>query len=230
VALTGAGVSTLSGIRDFRGKNGLYNDMDAEKIFDIAYFQQDPSFYYRSAGSFIYNIDEKEPSVVHTCLGELERRGFLKALITQNIDLLHQKGGSRHVIEVHGSPRVHYCLRCPGIRMDFEEAAAIVRAGGLPRCSKCGGVLKPAVTFFGESLPIEALMEAMKEAQAADLMLVLGTSLVVNPAASLPRDTLRNGGRVIIVNNMPTPLDSQAYRRFEDLGEIFEGLTALLKA
>jgi NAD-dependent deacetylase len=90
VALTGAGVSTLSGIRDFRGKNGLYNDMDAEKIFDIDYFLQDPSFYYRSAGSFIYNIDEKEPSVVHTCLGELERRGFLKALITQNIDLLHQ--------------------------------------------------------------------------------------------------------------------------------------------
>jgi NAD-dependent deacetylase len=112
--------------------------------------------------------------------------------------------------------------------MNFEEAAAIVRAGGLPKCPKCGGVLKPAVTFFGESLPIEALQEAMKEAQAADLMLVLGTSLIVNPAASLPRDTLRNGGRVIIVNNMPTPLDSLAHRRFEDLGEVFEGLTALL--
>ncbi|MDR3248887.1 MAG: NAD-dependent deacetylase, partial [Treponema sp.] len=138
VALTGAGVSTLSGIRDFRGKNGLYNDMDAEKIFDIDYFHKDPSFYYKSAGSFIYNIDgEKEPSVVHTCLGELEKRGYLKALITQNIDLLHQKGGASHVIEVHGSPKVHYCLRCSGVRMDFEEAAAIVRAGGLPKCPKC---------------------------------------------------------------------------------------------
>jgi NAD-dependent deacetylase len=228
VALTGAGVSTLSGIRDFRGKDGLYNDMDAEKIFDIDYFQQDPSFYYRSAASFIYNIDEKEPSVVHTCLGELERRGFLKALITQNIDLLHQKGGSRRVIEVHGSPRVHYCLRCPGIRMDFEEAAAIVRAGELPRCPACGGVLKPAITFFGESLPIEALREAVEEAQSADLMLVLGTSLTVNPAASLPRYTLRNGGGIVIVNNMPPPLDSQAGRRFEDLGEIFERIAALL--
>jgi NAD-dependent deacetylase len=202
--------------------------MDAEKIFDIEYFRQDPSFYYRTAGSFIYTIDGKEPSVVHRCLGELERRGFLKALITQNIDLLHQKGGSRRVIEVHGSPRVHYCLRCPGIRMDFEEAAAIVRAGGLPRCPACGGVLKPAITFFGESLPMEALREATEEAQAADLMLVLGTSLTVNPAAALPRYTLRNGGSIVIVNNMPTPLDSLACRRFEDLGEVFEGISALL--
>jgi len=95
VALSGAGVSTLSGIRDFRGKNGLYNDMDAEKIFDIDYFEHDPSLYYTAAGSFIYNIDEKQPSIVHTVLGDLEKRGFLKALITQNIDLLHQKGGSQ---------------------------------------------------------------------------------------------------------------------------------------
>jgi NAD-dependent deacetylase len=228
VALTGAGVSTLSGIRDFRGKNGLYNDMDAEKIFDIDYFHQDPSFYYRAAGSFIYNIDQKEPSVVHTCLAGLEKRGWLKALVTQNIDLLHQKGGSRRVIEVHGSPKIHYCLHCSHVRMDFDEAAAIVRSGDIPRCPKCGGALKPAITFFGESLPMEALKEATQEAQAADLILVLGTSLTVNPAASLPLHTLRNGGKMVIVNNMPTPLDSQADMRFEDLGELFEGLSTLL--
>jgi NAD-dependent deacetylase len=228
VALTGAGVSTLSGIRDFRGKNGLYNDMDAEKMFDIGYFTQDPSFYYRTAGSFIYNIDEKEPSIVHTTLGELEKRGLLKALITQNIDLLHQKGGSRHVIEIHGSPQVHYCLRCAGVRMPFEEAAALVKAGTLPRCPRCGQVLKPAITFFGESLPMEALREASDEAQAADLMLVLGTSLTVYPAASLPDYTLRNGGSLVIVNNMPTPKDHQAVLRFDDLGEVFEGLRALV--
>jgi NAD-dependent deacetylase len=228
VALTGAGVSTLSGIRDFRGKNGLYKDMDAEKIFDIGYFYEDPGFYYRHAREFIYNLDEKKASVVHTCLGKLEERGLLKALITQNIDLLHQKGGSRHVIEVHGSPLVHYCLRCPGVRMGFEEAARIVRSGGLPACPKCGGTLKPAITFFGENLPMEALREATDEAQAADLMLVLGTSLTVNPAASLPLHTLRRGGRIVIVNNMPTPLDSRAFMRFEDLGEVFEGLAGLL--
>jgi NAD-dependent deacetylase len=228
VALTGAGVSTLSGIRDFRGKNGLYNDMDAEKIFDIDYFYQDPSFYYRAAGSFIYNIDEKEPSVVHTCLAEMEKRGWLKALITQNIDLLHQKGGSRRVIEVHGSPRIHYCLHCSRVRMNFDEAAAIVRSGGIPRCPKCGRALKPAITFFGESLPADALREATEETQAADLILVLGTSLTVNPAASLPLYTLRKGGKMVIVNNMPTPLDSRADLRFADLGEVFEGLSALL--
>ena len=116
---SGAGVSTLSGIRDFRGKNGLYNDMDAEKIFDISYFYKDPSFYYNAAGSFIYNLDEKEASIVHTVLGELEKRGYVKALITQNIDLLHQKGGSTRVIEIHGSPRIHYCLHCKGIHMPF---------------------------------------------------------------------------------------------------------------
>jgi NAD-dependent deacetylase len=228
VALTGAGVSTLSGIRDFRGKNGLYNDMDAEKMFDIDYFMEDPSYYYRTAGSFIYNIDEKEPSIVHTTLGELEKRGSLKALITQNIDLLHQKGGSKRVIEVHGSPQVHYCLRCAGVRMGFEEAAALVKAGSLPKCPQCGGVLKPAITFFGESLPAAALRDAGTEAQRADLMLVLGTSLTVYPAASLPDYTLRNGGEVVIVNNMPTPLDGRAVQRFDDLGEVFEGLRALM--
>jgi NAD-dependent deacetylase len=227
VALTGAGVSTLSGIRDFRGKNGLYNDMDAEKIFDIDYFMQDPSYYYRAAGSFIYNIDEKEASVVHKTLGEMEKQGLLKALITQNIDLLHQKGGSKKVIEIHGSPQVHYCLRCAGVRMPFAEAAAFVKAGELPKCPTCGKVLKPAITFFGESLPAAALREAVQEAQQADLMLILGTSLTVYPAASLPNYTLRNGGEIVIVNNMATALDSRAVQHFDDLGKVFEELSSL---
>jgi NAD-dependent deacetylase len=224
VALTGAGVSTLSGIRDFRGKNGLYKEMDAEKIFDINYFMQDPSFYYEQAGSFIYNIDEKEASVVHIVLGELEKRGLLKALITQNIDLLHQKGGSKNVIEIHGSPKVHYCMRCSGIRVSFEAAAAAVKKGEMPKCPKCGQVLKPAITFFGESLPVDALREAVSESQKADLMLVLGTSLTVYPAASMPDYTLRSGGKIVIINNMPTPLDGRAVLHFDDLGSVFEEL------
>jgi NAD-dependent deacetylase len=227
-ALTGAGVSTLSGIRDFRGKNGLYNDMDAEKIFDIDYFEKDPSLYYAQAGSFIYNIDEKQPSVVHSVLGELESRGILKALITQNIDMLHQKGGSKRVIEVHGSAQTHYCLRCSGVRMDFDEAAPIVRAGKIPQCPRCGRALKPAITFFGENLPEKALREAVSEFQQSDLMLVLGTSLTVQPAASLPSYTLRSGGEIIIVNNMPTPLDRQALMRFEELAPVFEKLRDIM--
>jgi NAD-dependent deacetylase len=228
VALTGAGVSTLSGIRDFRGKNGLYNDMDAEKIFSMEHFEKDPSFYYDHAGSFIYNIDEKEASIVHTVLGELEKRGFLKALITQNIDLLHQKGGSKNVIEIHGSPKIHYCLRCAGVRMSFEEAAEIVSRGEMPKCPKCDRALKPAITFFGESLPADALREAVSESQKADLMLVLGTSLTVYPAASMPEYTLRSGGKIVIVNNMPTPLDGRAALKFDDLGQTFEELKQLI--
>jgi NAD-dependent deacetylase len=234
VALTGAGVSTLSGIRDFRGKNGLYNDMDAEKIFSLDYFEKDPSFYYKNAGSFIYNIDEKEASIVHIVLGELEKQGYLKALITQNIDLLHQKGGSKNVIEIHGSPTIHYCMRCAGVRVSFEEVAAIVREGEkqgicqMPKCPKCGRVLKPAITFFGEGLPAQALRDAVSESQKADLMLVLGTSLTVYPAASMPEYTLRSGGKIVIVNNMPTPQDSRATLHFDDLGSVFEELQKLL--
>jgi len=227
-ALTGAGVSTLSGIRDFRGKNGLYNDLDAEKIFDIGYFEKDPSFYYKASQELIYNIDEKSPSIVHRVLAELEKLGFLKALITQNIDLLHTKAGSSRVIEVHGSPKTHYCLRCAGVRMGFDEAAAIVRSGELPKCPKCGRVLKPAITFFGESLPIDALREATEEAQKSDLMLVLGTSLQVYPAASMPQYTLSRGGEIVIVNNQSTSLDRMAVLHYEDLGEVFNGLNGIL--
>ena len=233
VALTGAGVSTLSGIRDFRGKNGLYNDMDAEKIFSLDYFEKDPSFYYKSAKDFIYNIDEKEPSIVHTVLAELETQGYLKALITQNIDLLHQKGGSKNVIEIHGSPQIHYCMFCAGIRVTFEEAAAIVRESKpdnlqMPKCPKCQRVLKPAITFFGESLPADALRAAVNESQKADLMLVLGTSLTVYPAASMPDYVLRSSGKIVIVNNMPTPLDKMAELHFDDLGLVFNKIKEYL--
>jgi NAD-dependent deacetylase len=243
-ALTGAGVSTLSGIRDFRGKNGLYREMDAEKIFDLDLFYRDPSFHYSHAKDFIYNLDEKQPSVVHTVLGALEAKGMVKALITQNIDLLHVKGGSRRVIEIHGSPQAHYCPRCQisaaaeeailegAVKergfMTFEEAAAIVRRDEMPRCSKCGGVLKPAITFFGENLPVQALAAAESEAGKADLMLVLGTSLTVFPAAGLLRLTLRAGGKIVIVNDMETPLDRYAAMRFSDLAAVFEGIKALL--
>ncbi|GHV89081.1 NAD-dependent protein deacetylase [Spirochaetia bacterium] len=251
VTLSGAGVSTLSGIRDFRGKNGLYNDagpVDAGKIFDLDYFNRNPSFYYTSAESFIYNLNEKEASIVHLTLGKLEAQGYLKAVITQNIDLLHQKGGSRRVIEVHGSPSVHYCRHCSNLSdvedisaskpagplnkpdlMDFEEAAALVKAGELPKCGRCGAVLKPAITFFGEGLPVRALHDAETAARSADLMLVLGTSLTVYPAAALPELTLRAGGQIVIVNNMATPLDSHAVLKFEDLETVFTELADRLE-
>jgi NAD-dependent deacetylase len=226
VAFTGAGVSTLSGIQDFRGKNGLYvtNHEMYQKMFDIDWFESDPSFYYRAAKDFIYGLDEKRPSIVHKVLANLEARGELKALITQNIDLLHQKAGSVKVIEVHGSPVVHYCMRCAGVRVGFEDAVAAVKSGDLPRCPKCDRVLKPAITFFGEAPPADALSKAVDEAQSADLMLVLGSSLTVNPAASLPRLVLSHGGELVIVNDMETYLDGYASLRFDDLAEVFDEL------
>ncbi|MCE5256709.1 MAG: NAD-dependent deacetylase, partial [Spirochaetaceae bacterium] len=112
VAFTGAGVSTFSGIQDFRGKHGLYRTTNAQKIFDIAVFRQDPSYYYSMTKDFIYGLDEKKPSIVHQVLAKLEKLGILQAVITQNIDLLHQKAGSRHVIEIHGTPEPHHCTGC----------------------------------------------------------------------------------------------------------------------
>lgn len=223
VAFSGAGVSTLSGIRDFRGKNGLYQSTDAEKIFDIGVFRKDPSWYYSATKEFIYGLADAEPSIVHHTLALLETRGILKALITQNIDLLHQKAGSRNVIEIHGSPMTHRCPACDWTT-SFDEVAPKVRAGALPRCGRCGCVVKPDITFFGEALPLDALTRARDEARKADLMLVLGSTLLVQPAASLPGLTLDAGGTIIIVNDMPTHYDRRAILRFDDLATVFEFL------
>jgi NAD-dependent deacetylase len=234
--LSGAGLSTLSGIRDFRGKNGFYTNpgpdfppnITPELLFDINCFEKDPSLFYRYAGDMVYTVHEKTPSPAHIVLAELERRGFLKGTITQNIDMLHQRAGSRRVIEIHGSPRVHYCLRCPGIRTGYDEAASLVKAGAMPRCPRCGRVLKPAITFFGETLPLEARREAETLAQDTDILLILGTSLTTRPAADIPHTTLRCGGSLAIVNDTPTPLDGNTVFRAKNLEEIFEGLREFL--
>lgn len=222
IAFTGAGISTFSGIRDFRGENGLYNDEDADKIFDLNYFRRDPSFYYSRSKNFIYDIDDKQPGIVHKLLSDLEHQGFLKTIITQNIDLLHQKAGSKDVIEVHGSPSVHKCLSC-GKEYSFKEIVKLVKQDITPKCS-CSGIIKPEITFFGEQLPAKAINRAFSVASKSDLMLVLGSSLTVQPAASIPLETVKSGGKIIIVNNMPTPLDSSAYMLFPDLQEFCNNL------
>lgn len=225
VVLTGAGISTLSGIPDFRGTGGLYHrtDIDAGKLFDLDYFLKDQTYYYRHSAEFLYNLDGKEPNVVHKALARLEEKGIVHAVITQNIDLLHQKAGSRRVLELHGSPALHTCLRC-GKTWDFHEISPRIRAGEVPVCDKCGGIVKPQIVFFGESLPEYALSEAEHEARTADLMLVLGTSLTVYPAAAIPEITLQCGGNVAIINRDPTHLDRYACWRASDLKKEFEEL------
>lgn len=225
VVFTGAGVSTLSGIPDFRGPDGIYQKFDASRMFGLDDFLRDPSYYYRNAKDFIYNLDSREPSLVHVECARLEEMGLVKAIITQNIDLLHQKAGSRNVIEVHGSPTVHHCVDC-GALYSFEWASKLVNQDIVPACESCGGIIKPNITFFGEMLDQIALTKAVEAASAADVMLVLGSSLVVQPAASLPLFTVENGGKIAIINHDATPLDGQATCRYDDLKACFQRIAA----
>ncbi|MBE6382813.1 MAG: NAD-dependent deacetylase [Lentisphaerae bacterium] len=232
-AMTGAGVSTLCGIPDFRGPQGLYKNPDAERIFDIDWFDRDPSVYYRGCRELVYGLGEFRPGPVHVALKRLEDAGKLDGVITQNIDMLHQKAGSTRVYEVHGSPVMHHCRSC-GAGKTFDEVMSMIAANGgaeklgspyVPRCA-CGGAFKPDITFFGEALPEEAFTNAQSLAIRADVMLVLGTSLTVFPAAGLPRLTLQRGGKVFIVNAQPTPLDDFAAARYPDLREFAEAVNS----
>lgn len=233
--LTGAGVSTLCGIPDFRGPQGLYRQPDAERIFDIDWFDRDPSIYYRGCAELVYGLDRFSPGPVHRALKHLEDLGKLKGIATQNIDMLHQKAGSSHVYEVHGSPLHHHCRLC-GDEKTFDEILAMRAELGkrfldnpeaqVPRCA-CGGVYKPDITFFGEALPEKAFAAAQDLAIRSDVFLVLGTSLTVFPAAGLPRLTLQAGGRVFIVNAQATSLDAYAAGVFRDLGAFAEAALSL---
>ncbi|MBR3223588.1 MAG: NAD-dependent deacetylase [Kiritimatiellae bacterium] len=225
--LTGAGVSTLCGIPDFRGPQGLYKQKDAERIFDIDWFDRDPSIYYRGCAELVYGLDRFEPGPVHRALKHLEDLGLLKGIATQNIDMLHQKAGSSNVYEVHGSPILHHCRKC-GAEKTFDEVLAMLRAapGDVPRCT-CGGAYKPDITFFGEALPEAAFAAAQSLAMRSDVFLVLGTSLTVFPAAGLPRLALQGGAKVFIVNAQPTSLDPFAAGVCRDLAEFAEAVQAI---
>lgn len=221
VALTGAGISTLAGIPDFRGPKGLYQKPGAERIFDIDWFRRDPSIYYEACRDMIYGLENHTPGPVHTVLARLEQLGRLKAIITQNIDLLHQKAGSRKVIEVHGTPALHHCYGC-GKEATYDQICALLKDATVARCEACGAAYKPDITFFGEMLPEGALEAAIAQARRADLLLVLGTSLTVHPVAALPNETARAGGKIVIVNAQPTPLDGLAQFRLPDLAAFAE--------
>ena len=231
VVFTGAGVSTASGIRDFRGKNGIYNDTfrgyRVEELFGIDLFRENPKIFYDWARDFVYGLDRFRPCIVHEVLADMERAGRLQAVITQNIDRLHTLAGSQHVFEVHGSPQVHHCLSC-GKAYSYDDVAPRVRAGELPRCS-CGGILKPDIVFYGEPLPENVLSGALTACQNADVILVLGSSLTVYPAASLPEEAYLCGARLAIVNETPTPLDSRALIRLSNLTDTFQQLKELLR-
>ena len=229
VALTGAGVSVPSGIPDFRSPGtGLWSKVDPMAVAHIDVFHRDPQRFWDFYGHRFQTLDSKRPNRAHEILAELERASLLDAVITQNIDGLHAKAGSREVVEVHGSIASSSCLICaasyPLADVRDRQAAA---ADAVPRC-ECGNALKPDVVLFGEMLPMAPFARAERLAASADLMLCVGSSLEVYPVAGLPEVTLSAGGKLAIVTQGPTPLDAAAAIRLR--GDVVDELEAVAAA
>ena len=234
VVLTGAGVSTLSGIPDFRSSTGLYSkefgSMSVESILDIDFFSSHPDVFYSWAKEYWFQMDSFEPNIIHTVLAKAEADGKLtEGIFTQNIDGLHQKAGSKKVYELHGSVRNGYCMNCRR-HYGYSFMAEMVNSGAVPVCGSCGGVVKPDIVFYGEPLDSTTLMRAENAFASADLAIVLGSSLVVNPAASLPYISARAGKDIVIVNRDRTYIDDYAALRFTDLEEFFEDFALYIGA
>lgn len=210
LALTGAGISAESGIPTFRGDGGLWTKYDPIKVTSINYFMADPSAYWKVSKDRGRLALAARPNPGHHALMALEAAGHVVAVATQNTDGLHQDSGSRHVIELHGSGRTVQCLDC-GTLEPRSEVQARLEVEMPPRCRVCGGIfLKPTVVLFGEPMPQPAVQEAFALARQSDVMLVVGSSLVVYPAADIPVVAVRSGARLIVINAEPTPLDEIA--------------------
>ena len=213
VAFTGAGHSTESGIPDFRGRDGIWTKYDPND-FTYQKFLNDPEARKRiwRGMSMFGKVGQVEPNPGHYALAELDGLGKLDCVITQNVDGLHQKAGvpEKKVIELHGTTRYVKCLSC-GKRYPSEEIAKKLEEGMEdPVCDDCGGMLKPAAVFFGEPMPMRETAEAQRRSQGCDLMMVLGSSLVVYPAAYMPAYAVESGAKLVIVNLDPTPMDEYA--------------------
>ena len=225
VALTGAGISVPSGIPDFRSPGtGIWEDVDPMEVAHIDAWRADPERFWSFYGRRFQTLGDKQPNGAHRALVELQRRGHLDAVITQNVDRLHGKAGTAELVEVHGSIASSSCLEC-GARFALEQVVA--RLPGVPACD-CGRPLKPDVVLFGELLPADALERASELAAGADLLLCIGSSLEVYPIARLPAVTLRRGGAIAIVTKGRTPYDGRAAVKLA--GDVERELQALVAA
>jgi NAD-dependent deacetylase len=210
VAFTGAGVSAESGIRTFRGQGGLWLQYDPFKVSSLDYFVEDPAAYWSVSKERYESYRAARPNPAHIALAAMEGAGILKAVVTQNTDGLHHDAGSANVIELHGSGRTVACLDC-GALEPREQVQARLDEEMPPHCRTCGGAhLKPTVVFFGEAMPPAPTERAFQLARVCDLMLVVGSSLVVFPAAGVPVAAVEAGAPLVIVNAEPTPLDEHA--------------------
>lgn len=229
VAMTGAGISTLSGIPDFRSPNsGLWNSADPLEVASIHAFRRNPQLFYNWIHPVSQLFLDAKPNAAHQALVKLERSGKLKAVITQNIDDLHTKAGSQTVFELHGHLRELTCVQCYRVTAAELVLEKFVADGQVPHCAHCGGVLKPNVILFGEQLPMQEFVAAQVALEKADLLLVVGSSLEVSPASDLPLVALDNGASLIIINHQPTHLDSKADVVIR--GDIAAALSAITNA
>ena len=230
--LTGAGISTLSGIKDFRSSNGIYskqfNHLNVEEILNYDFFLRYPEIFYSWARDTWYDMDNIKPNIVHNTLTKLQNLGLIDNIFTQNIDMLHTKARSKNIYEVHGSIRLHHCTKCKKSYY-YEDIISDVKQGKVPYCRDCSGLIKPNIVFYGESLNSSIIEKAYDSFSKSQLVLVLGSSLIVHPAASFPIATLQNNGKLVIINREQTPLDKFATLKFNDLEESFQELINFLK-
>jgi NAD-dependent deacetylase len=230
VVLTGAGISVPSGIPDFRtpGK-GLWEKVNPMEVAHIDVFRREPDRFWHFYGQRFSSLKDVQPNDAHRAVADLERRGLVRGVITQNIDRLHRAAGSQRVVEVHGSIEYCVCLDCGG-RVHHDRIVEQIEAGltGAPECEACISPLKPNVVLFGELLPEDAMNEAYELASEADLMIAIGSSLEVYPVASLPEVTLEAGGRLALVTQGPTPYDRRADVKLG--GDVVDELAQVLQA
>jgi NAD-dependent deacetylase len=227
VALTGAGISVPSGIPDFRTPGtGMWANVDPMEVAHIDAWRADPERFWSFYGDRFQTLGDKQPNGAHRALAELERRGLLYGVITQNIDMLHRRAGTRELVEVHGSIASCSCLSC-GARYELDEVMARLAGAVVPLCD-CERPLKPDVVLFGEFLPVAELELATEVCAEADLLLCIGSSLEVYPVAELPGLTLRHGGDIAIVTQGETPYDGRAAVRLR--GDVEQELQALVAA
>ena len=229
VALTGAGISVPSGIPDFRSpRTGIWASVDPMEVAHIDVFRRDPERFWRFYGDRFQTLEHKQPNPAHLTLAALERAGLLRAVITQNIDRLHRRAGTRELVEVHGTIEHSSCRSCRAVyALADVRARQQADAAGVPRCD-CSRPLKPDVVLFGEYLPMDAFAAAERLAAGADLLLCIGSSLEVHPVGGLPQLTLRAGGRVAIVTQGATPYDARAAARCD--GDVVDELLAIAAA
>jgi len=226
VVFTGAGISTESGIPDFRGPQGLWN-MISPQVVTLEYFLKRPDeSWWMYTEMFYPTLANAKPNPAHYAIAELESLGLVEAVITQNVDRLHQKAGSKRVIELHGRFDQVQCLKC-GFRDGIEKhVSSFKKNGSAPKCPKCKSVLKPAVVYFGERLPEDELSQALALANSCKVMLVVGSSLVVYPAAWIPEIAIQRGAKLFIVNITPTHMDSYAELVIKERAGVFLPMVA----